>query len=286
MARLALLTCSNMPEPDVDEDVTLAALRAAGHEAELLAWNAASTPVERFDLCILRSTWDYIWHVEAFERFLEEVTASSRLLNPLPVVRWNLHKRYLCELAEAGLRVIPTQLVARGADAGADAAWRAWGDVVVKPAVSAASVDTRRFRSGELDEAEAFLARLTRHRDALVQPYVSTVERGGEKAFVCIDGRLTHGIVKRPRFSGEEERVGEAFEPSAQAYAFVANALACLPEPLGQDLLYARVDAFDDGRGGLMLSELELIEPSLFFQQHPPALAAFVAAIERRVARP
>lgn len=287
MARLALVTCQQLPEPDVDEALTLAAFRAAGHEVELLPWNGPGTPVERFDLCILRSPWDYIWHLDAFDAFLQRAADCTRLFNPLPAVRWNLHKRYLAEMEAAGLTVTPTVFVSQG---GADMAeanerWRSWGDVVVKPCVSAASFATRRFAADEHDAAAAFLSSLVQERDAMVQPYVSTVERSGEKAFICIDGRLTHGIVKRARFSGEDEQVSPAFEPTAHEFAFVAATLSCIPPELSQDLLYARVDVFDNGRGGLMLSELELIEPSLFFKQHPPALAAFVAAVERRLPR-
>jgi hypothetical protein len=37
-----------------------------------------------------------------------------------------------------------------------------------------------------------------------------------------------------------------------------------------------------DGDGTLRLMELELIEPSLFFQQSKPALERFVSALARR----
>lgn len=50
------------------------------------------------------------------------------------------------------------------------------------------------------------------------------------------------------------------------------------------DLLYARVDVIRDGDGGLRLMELELIEPSLFLAQHPPALERLADAIVARAA--
>ncbi len=48
------------------------------------------------------------------------------------------------------------------------------------------------------------------------------------------------------------------------------------------DLLYARVDLARDDEGRPLLMELELVEPSLFLLQHPPALERLVRAIEAR----
>ncbi len=284
MSRIALLSCRELPEPDVDEQLTLRAFHEAGHDAHVLAWNAPREPPSAFDLCILRSTWDYIWHVEAFDAFLDDVSRTTRLSNPLATVRWNLHKRYLAELEAAGLAVIPTLQVARGETVTFGVLDRlGWDAVVVKPAVSGSSFATRLFGVDQREQALAFLRELSSERDAMVQPYVPTVEHGGERALICIDGELTHGVVKTARFSGEDEQVSEAYAPGEQEREFVRRTFACMPAALREDLLYARVDVFEDGQGGLLLSELELIEPSLFFLQQPQALAVFVKAAERRL---
>jgi hypothetical protein len=39
MSRVALITCRNIPEPDHDEELLLAALRETGLQAEMLAWD-------------------------------------------------------------------------------------------------------------------------------------------------------------------------------------------------------------------------------------------------------
>ena len=52
----------------------------------------------------------------------------------------------------------------------------------------------------------------------------------------------------------------------------------CIPG----ELLYARIDMVRDAENRPMLSEVELIEPSLFFRESPRALERFVAAIARR----
>lgn len=57
--RVALVTCLNIPEPDLDEDRLLAALCAGGIDARTLAWDDPAARPAEFDLCVLRSTWNY-----------------------------------------------------------------------------------------------------------------------------------------------------------------------------------------------------------------------------------
>ena len=109
-----------------------------------------------------------------------------------------------------------------------------------------------------------------------------SVHTDGEDALVWIDGGFTHKVKKTPRFAGQDERVSGARPLSPEELAFGGAALRLLPA----GLLYARVDVVRDASGELRLSELEILEPSLFLVQSPPALARFAAAIERRAREP
>ena len=285
MPRVAIATCRVKPEPDPDEELLLEALRARGLAPALLAWDdPAAEPPEAFDLIVLRSTWNYPEDPDAFAAWCARADAATRLRNPLRALRWNLHKRYLLALQARGVPVVPTALLARGADADlcAVAAERGWDDVVVKPASGAASFATRRFRlryPGDAAAGRAFLAGLLRARDAMLQPFLREVEETGERAQVWIAGAHTHCVRKEPRFAGQDERVSAALAPDGEERAFVERALAALPRDVRRDLLYARADLIRLGSGALVLGELELLEPSLFLAQHPPALALLAAAI-------
>jgi hypothetical protein len=96
---------------------------------------------------------------------------------------------------------------------------------------------------------------------------------------VWIAGEHLHCVRKQPRYSGEEERVSGALEPGPEERALFQRALAALPTAVREDLLYARLDLVPGPDGAPLVSELELIEPSLFLVQHPPALARLVAAL-------
>jgi len=291
--RIALVTCRVLPEPDPDQEPLLAALRGAGLEAELLAWDDPTSDPAAFDLCVLRSCWNYFERPEQFVAWIEHADAVSRLVNPPEVVRWNLHKSYLAELREGGVPIVPTVWVERGerADLRRTLAEQGWTDVVIKPAVSAASFSTRRFSldrpdggAAELERGQQFLEALAAERDTMVQRYMPTVETSGERALVWIDGRLTHAVRKSPRFDDGVEQVSEALPVSAAERRIAEAALRVAAEAASVPLLYGRVDVMQgeaDGDDGLVVSELELMEPSLFLVQSPVALERLVTALVR-----
>jgi len=284
MPSVAVVTCLNIPEPDHDQELLLGALRDFGLRAELLAWDDPHGDPGAFDLCVLRSCWDYYRDPPAFLAFVADAAKRSRLWNPEAVVRWNVHKRYLGELENAGIPIIPTVWLDRGAEADLAEVMEThqWDDVVVKPAVSASSFRTERFRSDRLDNGQAFLDALLRDRDAMVQQYVTDATGQGERALVWIDGQLTHAVRKFPRFSGDGENVSTALPISEGERAIAEQTLSMIED----ELLYARVDVMNGDDGHLLVSEFELMEPSLFLRQSPAALERFVAAVGRRASAP
>ena len=272
--RLGIATCVRLPEPDPDEAMVLAAFREAGVRVRLTAWDDPGEDPSDFDLIVLRSTWNYPEAPEEFLNWLDRASQATHVLNPPDVVAANVHKRYLLALAEAGLPTVPTTLVAKGGAPELPDSATGW---VVKPAVGAGSWLTRRFTDRDL--ALAFLAELSAVEDALVQPYMSSVEEGGERSLVWIGGETTHVVAKRPRFHGEDEAVALAEPPTGVERDLASQAVAALS---AESPLYARVDLIA-GPDGPFLSEVELIEPSLFFLQHPPALGLFVSAVLDRL---
>jgi glutathione synthase/RimK-type ligase-like ATP-grasp enzyme len=285
-AVLHIATCRPLPEPDPDEALLLTALEAVGVEARMVAWN--DPDAWQGGDALIRSTWDYVHHLDQFLKWIDRVAALGRLWNPAPVLRRNVHKRYLLELAAAGVAVTPTVLVPRGATDSLRtlAAARGWRDVVLKPAVGAGSFDTHRVRDAATPEAQALFARLVGERESLVQPYLDSVDDHGERALVWIDGEFTHAVRKTPRFAADDEQVSPALPLAAAERALGEHALEVALRLAGvtaEDLLYARVDVAPDASGRPVLMELELVEPSLFLLQNPRALQRFVAAIAARV---
>ncbi len=279
--RIALVTCRDRSTVDVDVDherLLEAVARIAGVEASWQAWDDPWVDWSTFDRAILRSTWNYHLHRDAFLRWIDDVGRVCEVRNPPSVIRWNTDKRYLGELAEAGFGVVPTAYVDRG-QRGTLAEWmdqRGFEEVVVKPTVSCGSFETHRFRRDAVDGTD--LATLARDREMMVQPYIAEVEGSGERAIVTLGGEPSHAMRKTPRFDGGDERTERAPLAVDEA-AFARRLVAWTEARFGTKLLYGRVDVVRRRSGELVVMELELTEPSLFLGQQNGAADHFARLI-------
>ncbi|MFT4540260.1 MAG: hypothetical protein ACI841_004181 [Planctomycetota bacterium] len=286
---VALATCREMPEPDRDQALLLAALAHAGVEARMLAWDESGSvqALREIALCVVRSTWNYHLQLDRFRVWLASAAAATRLENPLPLMEWNLHKRYLLELEESGVPTVPSVFLQQDTqpDLARLIAERDWKDFVIKPAVSAASYKTQRFTLDAMEEAQAFMNQLLLERDSMVQRTIPSAEIGGERCLIQLGGEWSHVVEKQARFQGAEERVSTGRPPTREEIQLGERALACSPAAK-LPTLYARVDMFACEKDELMISELELIEPSLYFAEQPAALTRFVDLIVERLDNP
>ncbi|MDI6105384.1 hypothetical protein QLQ12_43065 [Actinoplanes sp. NEAU-A12] len=288
-AHVALVTCAGFPDLWDDDHPLRDALRERGVTVDAVSWDDPAADWSTYDLTVLRSPWDY---VARHERFVEWARSVPRLANPADIVAWNTDKRYLSEIAAAGLPIIPTEFIGPG-DSWTPSSAGVW---VVKPTISAGSQDTARYTlPGESALAAAHVERLTTAgRTVMVQPYLSAVDTAGETAVLCIPdatGELTfsHGIRKGAMLTGPagapvdlgSERITPR-EPSAAELELAERVLAVIPGG-AKRLLYARIDLIPGPDGSPTLIELELTEPSLFLRSAPAAAGRLADAILARL---
>jgi len=289
---IALVTACAARADDHDLPPLLAALQARHAAVEVVDWDDASVDWARFRLALLRSPWDYTSRLPEFLDWVERAGRATQLLNPPGVVRWNVDKHYLGELARQGVDVVPSHYVEPGDDAAAGLeaylAAQPEDELVVKPTVGAGSRDAQRHDRGQRDSALAHVRRLqSRGATALLQPYLGRVDEQGETALLYFDGRFSHAIRKGPLLRRGEEATRALFAPEhitprtpdAAELALAGRVLAAIP--FGT-LLYARVDLIRAADGSPFLLELELTEPSVFLAQAAGAAEAFAAAILQR----
>lgn len=196
-----LYVSQNALPPSADDRQLAAALRRRGASVEIVAWD---DPRESWaDLAIICSTWDYTTRFAEFNTWLPVVARNSMLLNPLELLRRSLDKRYLLELAKAGILTVPTRLTnGRPDNIRAAVLEEDWHQIVLKPLVSAggrhvlrATPDTLPALPPPTDGAP---------EGWLVQPLLPGIT-AGEYSCVFIAGELTHTVLKRP--TGGEFRV-------------------------------------------------------------------------------
>lgn len=277
-------------DPDHDTPLLLAALRERGAVAEAVVWHRADD-LAQFDLLVLRSPWDYPDRLPEFIAWLDAAESATRVVNSPAIVRWNLDKRYLQDLAAGGIRVVPTEYCADVAHARATLAAHGNERIVVKPAMSAAARDTGLFDAADpaaLTLAERILAA---GGIAMVQPEIPELTAGAEKGLYTAEGHFTHAIAKGALLSHGGGFVGGVYvehpvevDATAAERAFADEVLAAVSAVTGQPTpLYARVDTVDSAAHGLVVLEVELIEPSLNLHVAPDAIAPVADAILRAV---
>jgi hypothetical protein len=291
---IAFATCASHPGIDDDDAPLVGALAARGVAVEPVVWDAREVDWSQFAAVVIRNTWDYHRHRPRFLAWAERVDARTTLVNALSAIRWNSHKRYLRDLDARGIAVVPTAWIdAHGSyDLGGILGARGWNRrgarFVLKPAVSAGAERTLLFDyTTMLGEAQAHLDAIVAHGDALVQPYVESVEGYGERSLVFFEGHFSHAIRKCPALSGDpadkpERGLERAVMATDAELLFAASVLHAAAE-LAPPPVYARVDIAHDGRPRLM--ELEIVEPTLFFRQSPGSEARLADILERIAAK-
>lgn len=286
MKRCAFLTLQDPSGHVIDDDLAHAPLRALGWQVDSVPWNRAGVDWSGYDAVVIRSTWDYQSDPEAFVAALGEVEqAGTPLFNPLDLVRWNLRKTYLRDLAARGVPIVPT-VWRDGLGPGelAEVLDAVGGEeMVVKPVVGASSegafrLDQQAVRA-KAGEVEAYYA----DRALMAQPFVPAVTREGEFSLFYFNNAYSHAVLKTPKvddFRVQEEHGGRirAVQPEAELRAAgdaVLKTLDTVP-------LYTRADFVRAPGGGFWLMELELIEPALYFRMDAEAPARFARAIAER----
>lgn len=284
--KVALVTSAGLAHPDIDLPPLVHELSNLDVEAEIVSWDA-DVDWSMYEAAIIRSTWDYHRRLDEFDHWLTEVATHTQLWNPAEVIRWNLDKRYLVDLAANGLPIVPSEFVDSRQPNWQQRVMSFGSDIVVKPAVGAGSHGVRRF-TDDHDQAINYAHELIEHRQTpLIQSYLHDIDTYGEVGLVTAGGVLSHAFHKAAILDGEPEWSGDdhvvevitAHLPSDRELALCERVLAVLPPTA-----YARIDLLPTNDGPV-ISEVELIEPSLFLDVDAGAaqrIASAFASLLRR----
>ena len=281
---IGLVTYAKEPNLTEDDRPLIDDFASLGLTAAPVRWDDSRASWLAYDALLLRSCWDYHLRPTEFANWLTTVEALGvALVNPVNVVRWNMHKKYLRDLEADGVVIPETRWIERGRGERLSEIMKeaGWGAAIVKPAISASATDTWRVEARAVDDDR--FAALGQRTDVLVQKFVPEVTEAGEWSLIFIDGEFSHAAFKRPKagdFRVQIEHGGSA-EPATAPGAVVASG-AAIAEHIPRGWLYARIDGVVNNRG-FTLMEVECIEPHLFFGDKPVSRRRLATAIARTI---
>jgi hypothetical protein len=281
---VAIATCAALPALSPYDQELPAALAGLGVDARPVVWSDADFNWGSVRAVVVQSTWDVHLRPKEFIGWAEQVGALVPLYNPAHILRWNMHKAYLRDLASRGVEVTPTLWAERGSaiDLAALMHEQRWECAVVKPAISAGANETHVIALSDAEARQPEIARLVAGHDLMIQPYLRAFETEGERSYVFFDGQFSHAIHRPPTLESATRSYTEprAFQPDGGDELELAHSVIAA---IGETLLYARVDLATNEDGVARLQEVELIEPSLFMSLVPGAAQRLAAAIAARI---
>ncbi|MDP1678225.1 MAG: hypothetical protein Q8L88_15315 [Bacteroidota bacterium] len=281
---ITLLTASeylNPKNPDwyvqqilTEDELFRSALEKKGLRVHRIDWTNKEFDWSTTKSILFRAVWDYTQRFEGFLKFLDFVSTKTLLINSLETILWNLDKHYLRDLQNRGINIPQTNYIEKG-----DATTllnlhkdQNLTETILKPVISAGARHTYRLNSDNLAEHEPIFQELIANEAMMLQPFLHSIIVRGEITLIVIGGKYTHAILKKAKagdFRVQDDFGGTvvSYDPSQEEISFAEHVVSvCSPIPS-----YARVDMIADNDGNLAVSELELIEPELWFRFEPTA---------------
>jgi glutathione synthase/RimK-type ligase-like ATP-grasp enzyme len=282
MKKIAFLTMDSLENFECYDHLLIGPFNQSGWEVEEISWCKENVNWNDYESVIVRSTWDYQNNHKKFLLVLENINNSSAtLFNDFKTIKWNMNKTYLRDIQERGINIVPTiweknftaeKLKRYFETLGTD-------EIIIKPNISANADNTCLLEEEGIEKFVPVLSSVFKGINYMVQPFMKNIIREGEYSLFYFDGKYSHTILKTPKendFRVQEEHGGrlKLINADLQQQKIAQDIISKLdPIPL-----YARVDLVRDHKDSFALMELELIEPSLYFQLDQESPQRFVMA--------
>lgn len=287
MNTCAFLSMDNLEEFECYDHLLVEPLARRGWSVEEVSWRNEEADWSQFDVVIIRSPWDYQQDPAAFMETLREIDQSSALLeNKLELIEWNLNKTYLRDLQTQGIDIVPTLWKDTFNEKEFPGYFETFAtdEIIIKPTVSANADDTFRISQNPDKDFIPTLNNTFRDRPFLVQPFMENIVSEGEFSLFFFGDTYSHTILKIPKttdFRVQEEHGGR-LEKVKPEPALLETARRTL-QTLQPDPLYTRIDFVRTPDNRFALMELELIEPSLYFNMDEESPELFAKIFDRRM---
>ena len=234
-------------------------------------WNTKDFDWAKTKYAIFRSTWDYFDRFNEFFKWLDRTKEKTKFINSSDIILWNIDKHYLNDLQKQGINIAPTIFIEKGNKLKIGDLFKEtkWEEAVIKPAISGAARHTYRLNKNNYNKYNDVLNELILEESFLFQEFLNNITTDGEISMMIIGGKYTHAVKKRAKhgdFRVQDDHGGtvETYSASKHEILFAEKCIKLCPNKV----VYARVDVIYDNNNKISLSELELIEPELWFRNN------------------
>lgn len=271
----------------IDEDqMVVDALESKGLKVIRIDWSNNNFDWLTAKTALFRTTWDYYDRIIEFRLWLDRVAKHLDFINPVSLVKWNFDKHYLLDLQKYRLPIPKTYIIKKGSEQSLKdlVIYREWKEYILKPTVSGSARHTYRLSKDNIDDYEIIFRNLIKQEDMMLQPFFKSVLSTGEVSLVFFDGKYSHAmkkIAKPGDFRVQDEFGGTVhhYLPDREEIKLSKKAISiCEPTPV-----YSRVDLIKDNSGQPVISEIELIEPELWFRYNPDTVNTFADVIVKHL---
>ena len=269
-----------------EDNYVKSALEKLNLKVGRFSWDDPSFDWSTTKYILFRTTWDYFDRYSEFSAWLNKVSKQTILLNSEAIIRWNIDKHYLLDLQKNGVHVCESYFI----EAKETKSLQDLGkqhqltEFVLKPCISGGGRHTYKINQNNILEHEEIFSKLTTEEAMIIQPFQYNIVDKGEISLMVMNGKFTHAVLKIAKkgdFRVQDDFGGTVhdYSPSQFEIDFAENAVkACKELPI-----YARVDVFTDNSNKLAIAELELIEPELWFRNHPEAADELAKGIQQLI---
>ena len=284
--KCALLTMKDLSKFECYDNLIVNPLEEMGWICDQVPWDTNKLiDWDQYDSVIIRSTWNYQENFLKFINVLKEINSSSAdLQNPIDIVEWNLNKQYLKDFENKNIKIVPSQWFNNFIPKEIIQSFLNFNSkkIIIKPCISANADYTY-----ILEEKTALSKLKTLKKDFIdkefiIQPFIQDIKNEGEYSLIYFGNTLSHVLLKTPKvgdFRVQEEHGGtlkSIISPEKSLIHFGNKVINNLP----RICLYSRVDIVRS-KNKFLLMEVELIEPSLYFNMDPKSPKKFVEVFNK-----
>ncbi len=272
----------------LEDNFAKEALERKGLKVARINWDDPTFDWTETRFAIFKTTWDYFDRFDEFSKWLDDTSKKTKFINPIETILWNIDKHYLLDLKSKGVNIPETLFIESGDSRTLSDLLNesGWTDCILKPSVSGAARHTYKLSKDNVSEFEAIYKELISKESMMLQEFQYSVPVDGELTFVVFGGKFSHAVLKKAKqgdFRVQDDFGGTVhnYQASGKEIKYAEEVVAlCTPIPV-----YGRVDVILDNNNKLAVSELELIEPELWFRNKPASANMYAEAVMEEMKR-